>query len=660
MGTDPRDWAREVIRIEAEACARNYGLEAERVVGIFDRLARHRLGDPLPEDPDIVDTLAWLLRRPTPLDHALRYLPADAALALCEAEDLGVLEGRVALVEYLSDEQTPLYSLDELGRLVVAFGAHLERNRPHLVRTGHPVSAFRPSPWLGMQLAPLYPVKLPLDIDSTADERGEATFTYTWPRRPARHLGLPRHLGPYYFVGGGRGYLHGPGGKMFDDDGQPVDACSYEEAALIEGVSAEDAARPEAGRAGLLELKTRVLGHLGAAIRARDAAAVWPGALRLLIEAAPAEEAEFYLRMDRFFRGYDVRLGLTSGEETELNPGGLTALLEVVGHCEKELSIGTMATTRHRLLALTGSEPIVSYYQVVGQPDRADFDAVLDGFARLEAREASFWQDYRARVTRALAEEFYEEVIVRTKVKRKFAATFEPQIKTFAEWQRGHQEATGALPALQIGPASVESAVNVFRRDGDCWTLSFEGRTAPPVRDSVGLRRVALLLRYPHREFAADKLVRATSDRASGGAVASPQVSEAELAAEGLRVSGLGDAGEILDEQAERQYRGDIEDLRAERDEAARNNDPERVRILQERIDAILDQLAAARGLGGRRRTSSDANERARKTAGNSIRDSVSKIQRVHPALGAHLSTTIKEKEGTFSYQPPEPVRWQL
>src|SRR5687768_11733182 len=81
VDSQPRDHAWTVIRLEAEAAARNYGLDAERVVRIFERIVQHYFGEPLPNDPEIVDAIWFMLRRPTPLDHALHYIPPHAALA---------------------------------------------------------------------------------------------------------------------------------------------------------------------------------------------------------------------------------------------------------------------------------------------------------------------------------------------------------------------------------------------------------------------------------------------------------------------------------------------------------------------------------------------------------------------------------------------------
>jgi hypothetical protein len=674
------DQVREVIRIEAEAAARNYGIALEPVIRVFDRLTRHHFGDPLPDQivddadvddlndnvgqHDLVSAVPELLRRPTLLDRALQYLPVDEAVTCCEVEDLGALDSRVALVDYLSDDQTALYSLDELEQLLVACVSQLERNRPHLVQTGYPASSISTSSWLHTQLALLYPVKLPLEISSTGGDSEEALYSYVWPRTPAPSWGIEFHVGPVQFTFCGRGVWrrdwYGPGGQVRNDDGEPVTACLYKDAALIDGLSAADAARLEAGRERLLDLKIRVLAHLAGALRARAAERVWPGALGILVEAITADDAEFYLCLDQFFAGSDFRSGRIADEPSVLPCGGLASLLELVGHCEQELTIGTIARTAGRLQALRLDHPVESYFQVVGQPCRADFDALLDGLLRLDARASDFWQEYRARVNHALAEEFYEEVVVRTRVRRKFAALFEPQIRSFADFQRAHLEATGAFPLLGLGLASAAPTPNnVFRRDGQVWKVTFQGKTES-IPDRVGLHYIAALIRRPSRAFSPIELVRTARGTPTDGSPPVPAAAVGQLVASGLRVTGLGDAGEILTPETMTNYRQDVDARIAERDEAERNDDFELVARLQAHIDAVLRELGAATGRGNRPKKASSASEKARKAVGNSLANSLKLLESAHPVLWAHLKASIKTRDGVISYEPAEPIEWVL
>jgi hypothetical protein len=88
-------------------------------------------------------------------------------------------------------------------------------------------------------------------------------------------------------------------------------------------------------------------------------------------------------------------------------------------------------------------------------------------------------------------------------------------------------------------------------------------------------------------------------------------------------------------------------------------NDPVRAERAAVERDALLAELAALTGLGGRpRRTGSEA-ERMRKAVGNRIRQAVGRIEQVHPELGRHLRMSVRT--GTFCrYEPDRAVGWRL
>jgi tetratricopeptide (TPR) repeat protein len=197
--------------------------------------------------------------------------------------------------------------------------------------------------------------------------------------------------------------------------------------------------------------------------------------------------------------------------------------------------------------------------------------------------------------------------------------------------------------------------VNVFRREGDYWSIRFE-RDAFRLKDSKGLRYLARLLGSPAREVLALELM------AAGHASASTPGSRA-VRREGvtdLHLSG-GGAGEILDPRARDAYRRRLEELQGDLDEAEPLADLERAARAREEMDFLARELAGAVGLGGRsRRTPSDA-ERARVNVTKAIKAALARIGEQSPALGHHLATTIRT--GTFcSYRPDPrvPMTWQV
>ena len=180
---------------------------------------------------------------------------------------------------------------------------------------------------------------------------------------------------------------------------------------------------------------------------------------------------------------------------------------------------------------------------------------------------------------------------------------------------------------------------NVFRRDGDTWTLAFGGRGVA-LRDAKGLRDLAVLLAAPGREVAATELIAGVATAAAAG-----------LAALG--------ADPVLDDRARAAYRTRLARLDEELAEADTHHDIERSARLAAERDALIDELTYAAGLGGRRRRMGDVTERARTTVTARIRDAIGRIERVHPELGRHLRASIVTG-ARCAYRPAETVRWSI
>ncbi len=192
--------------------------------------------------------------------------------------------------------------------------------------------------------------------------------------------------------------------------------------------------------------------------------------------------------------------------------------------------------------------------------------------------------------------------------------------------------------------------MNVFCREGDYWTVTFEGRVVR-LRDGKGVRYLAQLLQHPGREFHVVDLLPVVTDDATA---------EATMPAAAPR--SVIDAGmPILDATAKAEYKQRLEELRAELDEAEEFNDIGRAARLREEIAFIATQLAGAVGLGGRDRKAGSHAERARLMVTKRIKDVVQKIRAQHPALGRHLASSVKTGYFcTYVADPVRTVRWSF
>ena len=191
----------------------------------------------------------------------------------------------------------------------------------------------------------------------------------------------------------------------------------------------------------------------------------------------------------------------------------------------------------------------------------------------------------------------------------------------------------------------------MFRHEGDYWTLTFKGTTCR-IRDTLGMRYLAQLLRHPHEEV--HVLTLAAEDAPVSGSAS------VEGANPDTMQAGFSDAGEVLDPQARAAYRQRLRDLQEELEEAQAFNDPGRIDKLQEEIEFLTQELAQAVGLGGRSRKAASVAERARVNVTKRIKIALRKIDEQHPTLGDYLAQTIRT--GTFCEYVPlphQPVTWE-
>ncbi|QDU19879.1 adenine nucleotide alpha hydrolase family protein [Urbifossiella limnaea] len=197
----------------------------------------------------------------------------------------------------------------------------------------------------------------------------------------------------------------------------------------------------------------------------------------------------------------------------------------------------------------------------------------------------------------------------------------------------------------RVAPAPEPPAgENMFRRSGRAWEARFAGGRRFVVLRSVGATYLHHLLSRPDVPIPAAELVCLESGEAG-------------------RI-GLGDAGEVLDDEARRAYRDchreRYEELAGERDEARRNNDSGRLEKAQHELEALAGELVTAGALGGRVRRACDDRDRLRKAVGNAIRRVVTEIGDDDKAFATHLSPPRLTCGASPCYRPGQPITWEL
>jgi hypothetical protein len=193
--------------------------------------------------------------------------------------------------------------------------------------------------------------------------------------------------------------------------------------------------------------------------------------------------------------------------------------------------------------------------------------------------------------------------------------------------------------AGRAGPGS-----NVFRRDGDVWTVSYRGRDVR-LKDGKGPRYLATLLSAPGCEFHVFQL-----------AGVATQVVHAGVADE-LSVVGLGGScDDAPDARARREYRDRLDDLRAELDDADRCCDQGRSVRLRAEIDLLVSQLTRRFTVHAHSRGPADT---ARKAVTKVLRTQIGKLLDEHPLLGEHLRDSVRMGI-VCVYRPRTPTTWDV
>lgn len=207
-------------------------------------------------------------------------------------------------------------------------------------------------------------------------------------------------------------------------------------------------------------------------------------------------------------------------------------------------------------------------------------------------------------------------------------------------WARRCQQ---QLTNVSVEPVTREREIVVHLRPGDdgVWWIGRDG-TLTAVRDVKGLRYLRVVLERPGVDVSAIDL--SATGAASG---ASPRPAN-----EGI---------EHLDRQALGSYRRRLAEIDVELDEARSWTDPARVELLERERDALLGEVRAATGLGGRVRRDGATDERARVAVRKAIASAIARIAAVDPTVGRMLEQTVRTgAHCRYDPDPDRPVRWVL
>jgi hypothetical protein len=184
------------------------------------------------------------------------------------------------------------------------------------------------------------------------------------------------------------------------------------------------------------------------------------------------------------------------------------------------------------------------------------------------------------------------------------------------------------------GQASGHREHGVIRREGRRWVVGLGGRRIR-VPHRLGMTYLAELLAHPGLRI--------------------PAVTLAAMGGE----PGQHRPQDLLDDRARDAYAARARELASDVAEAESDNDLHRAERLRIELDALVDELESATGLGGRSRHFPDDVERARVAVQKAIKRAIEAIEDADPTIADLLRQTVATGTGcTYTPSPQTPVAW--
>lgn len=179
-------------------------------------------------------------------------------------------------------------------------------------------------------------------------------------------------------------------------------------------------------------------------------------------------------------------------------------------------------------------------------------------------------------------------------------------------------------------PVESSTGKTTIRHQGDFWEIEYKNQKLV-LKDSKGLHDIQKLLLRPDEDFHCSEL-------AGNGAIEEQGV-------------------EMFDSKAKSAYQKRIIEIQNAIQEAEMVGDSRQVESLHWEYEEVLDHVSKSSGLGHMARMTSGSVDKIRSAVTLRIKSSIKKISNEHPALGKHLSVSVKT--GTFcSYRPEEKLHW--
>ncbi len=193
---------------------------------------------------------------------------------------------------------------------------------------------------------------------------------------------------------------------------------------------------------------------------------------------------------------------------------------------------------------------------------------------------------------------------------------------------------------------------NIFRKEGDFWEVSFDGKAVSTIKHLIGMDYIKYLVENPYRSTPATEFIRTSQISREAdplNKMSKDQLEELSLTksrSPGHLVEKLDHKEKAKNEQRKDTFRKRIKELNEIIDEKESPKD-ERSRAIEEK-NMILNELSDS---------FTKSNDKARSSVKNAINRAITHIKQHHPGLADHLKKYVALGH-TCLYIPPVDLHW--
>ncbi len=227
-----------------------------------------------------------------------------------------------------------------------------------------------------------------------------------------------------------------------------------------------------------------------------------------------------------------------------------------------------------------------------------------------------------------------------------------------------------ALEALDIEEHDSEKAETtrleetdgyVFRLNGDVWTIVYEGREFPPIKNESGMSLISHLLFHRGTVFQSPLDLEAAIDGSPREFSFLDDMTREQLEKEGFSTQGLVDR-QGPDKTAFQAYKKRLDEIDDDLAEAAINNDLAQKSLLSGQREALLREMKNF-VIRAQKGPQEHREEKARKRVSSAIHRALTSIEGHEPedfGLIDHLRKHLTPISFPYSYDPEQPIDWTI